>query len=165
MDAIEYVEKTAAATLAQACCTYDGMLERVYKFSTLVAGGAGGAGVYALGKIGSATASQVVPLAALSCWWFLIAGITLLHGAKSNAMKAGTSGNTLRERLLYHQRDGTYDEATALWYTRWDQLRSVDQQIVEYSDAASKRAQTLDRAYWCLACSPAVAVLAYLLTF
>lgn len=164
MDAIEYVEKTTAATLVQACSAYEGMLERVYKFSTLVAGGAGGAGVYALGKIGLPNISQVAPLAALSCWWFLIAGVTLLHGAKSNPMKAGTSSDTLRHRLLHHQRGGTTDEATALWYTRWDQLCSVDQQIVAYSEAATRRAGTLDRAYWCLACSPAIAALAYLLS-
>lgn len=164
MDSIEYVERTAAATLMQACAAYDGMLDRVYKLSTLVAGGAGGAGVYALGKLGAHSASQVVPLAALSCWWFLIVGATLFHGAKSNSMKAGTSADALRQRLLQHQRDSTGDEATALWFTRWDQLCSVDLQIVQYCEAATKRAGTLDKAYWCLACSPAVAAIAYLLT-
>lgn len=162
MDSIEYVERTAAATLMQACNAYDAMLDRVYKFSTLVAGGAGGAGVYVLGKMESLSAGQVVPLAALSCWWFLIVGATLFHGAKSNSMKVGTSAETLRQRLLQHQRDGTADEATALWFTRWDQLCSVDLQIVQYSEAATNRAGTLDKAYWCLACSPAVAALAYL---
>lgn len=164
MDSIEYVEKTAAGTLTQACTAYDGMLDRVYKFSTLVAGGAGGTGIYALGKIGSLSASQVVPLAALSFWWFLIVGVTLFHGAKSNSMKAGTSADALRQRLLQHQRGGTVDEATALWFTRWDQLCAMDLQIIQYSEAATRRAGTLDRAYWCLACSPAIAALAYLLT-
>lgn len=39
MDSIEYVERTATATLMQACTAYDDILDRVYKFSTLVAGG------------------------------------------------------------------------------------------------------------------------------
>lgn len=164
MDAIEYVEASAQATLKEARAAYDGMHERIYKLVTLVTGGAGAVGVYTLGKLGSAPMWQLVPLAAVCCWWFLIAGAVLARGAKSNSFSVGTSADALRRRLLAHQaRAGCSEESVALWYTRWDHLVSVDEQILSYSHAATRRARTLDAAYLCLICSPAVAAWAYLL--
>jgi hypothetical protein len=164
MDALEYAEKIAGETLNQARNAYDSMYDRVYKFATLVAGGADGVGAYALGKIGTAGAHlQVWPLGALSCWWFLIAGAVLFHAAASNTLMVGTASAAIRRRLDKHLKaagsDGTVE--TALWFTRWDQLAAIDGQIESYSGAASRRAIALDRAYWCLACSPFIPALAY----
>jgi hypothetical protein len=163
MDALEYSEEIAGETLNQARDAYDAMHERVYKFATLVAGGAGGVGVYALGKIGTAGAHlQVWPLAALSCWWFVIAAAILLRGAASKKLMVGTSSAAIRRRLDKHLKAGKDDSTeTALWLTRWDQLAAIDDQIEKYSAAASQRALALDRAYWALVGSPVIAVTVY----
>lgn len=168
MDALEYAEKIAGESLDQARDAYDLQYERVYKFATLVASGAGAAGVYAVGRIGTPAAYTLVwPLAALSCWWFVVVGALLLRGAASNKLMIGTGSAAIRARLAKHsaalQASG-YSEGMAeggLWLTRWDQLAAVDAQIEQYGAAATQRARALDRAYWALVCSPAIAGLAY----
>lgn len=160
--ALELAEAVSAQALDDSRKAYDALYERVYRFATLLASGAGGAGVYALGKVGQTDAAlQVLPLAALSVWWFVIVAALLLRGGASRAMKAGTAGDKVRERFLKHLAQHGND-AHAVWYTRWDQVKTVDKQAEDYAKGTSDRALTLDKAYWCLAGSPAVAVLAYL---
>lgn len=167
MDALEFAEKTSAETLDQVRGAYDKLHESVLKLATLVAGGAGGAGVYALGKIGTVGAHlQVWPLMSLSCWWFFIAGALLVRGAASNTLLAGTSSGAFRQRFEKHLKNagaaGAHD--TALWLTRWDELAGVDEQIELYAAAASRRARVLDRAYLCVVVSPIIAGIAYAFT-
>lgn len=168
MDSIEYAEKTAEGTLAQARAAYESMHERSYKFATLVAGGAGGVAVYALGKINvQGAATQLVLLGVLSCWWFFIAGVVLLRGSRSNPLTLGTLGSAVRRRIQAHvdAQKGEADQDAALWYVRWDQLEGVDAQILSYSRAATRRAKVLDAGAWCLALSPIVVGLAYAVRF
>lgn len=168
MNSIEYAEKTAEGTLEQARAAYELMHDRSYKFSTLVAGGAGGVAVYALGKFNVQDATvQLVLLGVLSCWWFFIAGIVLLRGSRSNLLTVGTTGNAIRQRIQAHAsaQVGKADQDAALWYTRWDQLESVDEQIVRYSKAATRRAKILDAGVWCVALSPVVMAIAYAMKF
>lgn len=163
MDALDYAEKTASETLARAQAAYDALHTRIYAFATVLATGAGGAGVYALGRLDEP--SQLVPLGTLSCWWFLIVGAVLLKGAASRAITLGTSGDAIRRRLLQHQQSPQTagDVAAALWFTRWDQLASVDQQTAAFAAGTTERARVLDRAYWCVVASPLVAGLGWLL--
>lgn len=166
MQAVDFAEKVAYDTRDEARRSYDAMHERVYKFVTLLTGAAGGVSVYALGKLGSPGAGlQFAPLGALALWWFFIAGVVLLKGAASRTLPLGSSSTGIRERLLHHQKapDADDGQVAAVWNTRWDYLRSVDEQIEAYRDGCSRRATVLDRAYWCLVCSPVVPALAYLL--
>ena len=162
--ALEFAEKAAAETLDDARKAYDALYERVYKFGTLLASGAGAAGIYGLGKIGQpGAAGQVATLLALSAWWFTISAFTLLHGGSSRPLAAGTAGDSVRERFLKRLSEKGSD-ADALWYTRWDQVKAVDEQAAAYADGTSARARALDKAYRCLVASLAVVPLAYVLT-
>jgi hypothetical protein len=164
MNNLEFAEKASSEALDDARKAYDALHERIYKFATFLAGGAGGVGVYALGKIGAANAaSQFFPLAALSLYWFILVGAVLVKGASSRQLTAGTTSKAIRERLNRYSSSGSNDE-NALWLTRWDQLASVDKQIEDYADGTSRRARSLDIAYTCLACSPAIPAIAYLFT-
>jgi hypothetical protein len=162
MDALEFAEKVSGEALESAQSAYDDMQERVYKFASVLAGGAGGVGAYAIGKLGPQTpVSQVVPLIVLSVYWFSIVAVLLIRGARSTHLMAGTSSAAVRERVAKHKKEGASDE-DALWFTRWGHLSAVDAQIKQYADGATRRARALDNAYWCLAVSPAVAALGYL---
>jgi hypothetical protein len=170
VDALEYAEKITDETLDQVRDAYDAQYERVYKFATLVASGAGAAGVYAVGKIGTPGPATVLwALAALSCWWFLILGAVLLAGARSEQLLVGTASAAIRGRIAKHTAalnlttPGTDVTDTALWLTRWDQLAAVDKQIDLYSEAATRRARVLDYAYSCLVGSPLIAAVGYAL--
>jgi hypothetical protein len=150
MDAIDFAEQVAGAALTEARGTYDLLHDRAYRFITLALGGAGGAGVYALGKIGASGALiQVLPLCAVSLWWFSIALYLLLKASTSQEMKAGTTSAAIRSRIRQHtpslEWEGANEQALAL--TRWEQLAAVDLQIDTYSAAASQRATVIDRAY------------------
>jgi hypothetical protein len=162
MSSVELAEKVTADALQSSRGAYDLMHDRAHKFATIVAGGAGGAGIYALGKIGLASAwPQVVSLGALSIWWFVIAGTVLLRAAASRPLMAGTSSAAIRSCMRSHLDKGD-NEDIALWKTRWQNLAAVDLQIKGYARGTTARAQVLDRAYWCIACSPAIGVLGYL---
>lgn len=85
---------------------------------------------------------------ALSAWWFIIAAFTLLHGGSSRSLTAGTAGDSLRKRFLEHL--ATHgSEADALWYTRWDHVKTLDKQAAAYAMGTSARAGALDKAYIC----------------
>lgn len=166
MDTVEYVEQVVIATLAEARSTYDALHERVHKLVTLIAGGAGGTGVYVLGKVGAGDAwLQVWPLAALCCWWLGIAGVLLMRGATSLPLTAGSSAATLTESFNRHfsGQEGADAEAKALQLTRWSQLAAVDGQIKSFCAGADLRSSALDGAYKALVCSPVIAAFAVLL--
>lgn len=166
MNTLEFAEQVANETLKDTRQAYDALHERIHKFMTLLAGGAGGVGIFALGKLGPASAaSQIAPLGALCIWWFAIVGVVMLQGAKSRPLKAGTDSAAIRTRFLKHTVNiPSAPTDDALWYTRWEHLAAVDSQIESYASGTSARAHTLDKAYVCVACSPAVAALAYLFT-
>jgi hypothetical protein len=168
MDAIEFAEKITGETLDQLRDVYDTQHERIYKFATLLASGAGAAGVYALGQVGTPAGRAVVwPVAAVSCWRFLIVAVLLLRGVLSNLLLAGTASAAIRERIGKHTvalKAESPDKDTsegALWLTRWEQLAAMDLQILQYSGANTRRARVLDRAYWAFVASPLVAAAAY----
>lgn len=168
MHVIDYVEQVTAGTLNEAKSTYDALHERVHKLVTLIVGGAGGVGVYALGKVGAIGAIiQVLPLSALACWWLLIAGVLLLRGATSLELKAGSTSSSLTQ--TFNRRWSTVEgenlESQALDLVRWDQLASVDLQIIDFCRGATLRSKSLDNAYKALVFSPLVAVFFLLLAY
>ena len=168
MDITEFAESCAESALDEAKATYDGFHERVHKLVALLVAGAGGAGVYALGKMGPQSAlMQVIPLGALSCWWLLIAGLLLLHGASSLEMTPGSTSAAVAEHFNRHFRalESDQAEAQALLKTRWDQLAAVDCQILAYCAGVTQRAKALDKAYLAVVFSPLIVALALLLAY
>lgn len=168
MIALEYVEQVTAGTLSEAKATYDALHERVHKLVTLIVGGAGGVGVYALGKIGVTGAMvQVLPLSALACWWLLIAGMLLLRGATSLELKAGSTSASLTHAFNRHWPtvEGEGLESQALNLARWDQLAAVDLQIADFCKGARLRAKALDDAYLALVFSPVIVVVFLFLAY
>jgi hypothetical protein len=158
MDVVDFMEETATATLKVAAESYDSAYERVNKLATLIAGGAGAAGVYALGKIGvRSDLFQVLPLLLLAVWWLGVAATLVLARSKSREVNLG--GNSIELRKIYNEELGRLasadDSAThALEQTRWRQLDAIDEQIRIYSEGLSNRSEALDRAYRALAASP-----------
>lgn len=157
MRALEIAEDIAAHTLDDARKGYDALYERVYRFAALLASGAGAAAVYAFGKIGHPGAlTEIVPIAALSLWWFAIMVSLLARGGASRALKAGTGGDAFRARYLQRLQEHGSEE-DAVWLSRWDQVKAVDLQAEDYAKGTTARARSLDRAVWFLAGSPVIA--------
>lgn len=158
MATIDFMEQTATATLKVAADSYDLAYERVNKLATLILGGAGAAGVYALGKIGvRSELFQVLPLCLLAVWWLGIAATLMLAGSKSREVSLGADSMELRK--IYNEELGKLpsasDSATqALEHTRWRHLDAIDLQIRIYADGLTNRSEALDKAYRALAASP-----------
>lgn len=153
MDILEYSESISAATLNEARQTYDVLHERSHKLAALVAGGAGAAGVYALGKVGVEGGQiQLWAVGALSLWWFAIAGVVLRRGATSLELTPGSTTETLARTFNRHfaSLEPEDAETKALTLTRWDQLTAADLQIDAYCRGGTIRAKTLDGAYLAL---------------
>lgn len=166
MDAIDYVEATVAAALTEAKGAYDTMHERAYKFVTLVMGAAGAMAVYGLGKIGTADyLLQLVPLGVWAFYLFWVASRLLLKGAATQQMTSGTTCASLHERLMRHAKNAERADPTDadVNFTRWDQARTVDEQILAFSKGASDRAKALDLAYKRVAFSPIIGAAGLLL--
>jgi hypothetical protein len=176
MNEVEYAEKITADALQQARHAYDMLYDRVYRFSTLVAGGGGAMGTYAFGKMGDTqTSPQWIALLTVSGWLFFLSGFAIWFGTSSNTLTVGTLAKAIRARLSAHESNSTgitlrEDEPDrakfdarqqALWLTRWDNLAAVDEQIVSVSKATSRRAKSLDLSHKMLMATPAIAIAAY----
>lgn len=167
MDVVDFMEEAATATLKVAAESYDAAYERVNKLATLLAGGAGAAGVYAIGKIGvRSDLFQVLPLLLLAIWWLGVAATLVLAGSKSREVNLGA--NSIELRKIYNeelaQLGSAEDSAThALQQTRWRHLDAIDEQIRIYSEGLSARSEAIDKAYRALAASPVPALLGIVL--
>lgn len=158
MPVLDFMEQTATATLKVAAESYDSAYERVNKLAALILGGAGAAGVYAVGKIGSRSdLFQALPLSLLAVWWLGIAATLMLAGGRSREVNLGA--NSIELRKIYNEELGRLasadDSATlALEQTRWRHVDAIDEQIRIYSEGLSSRSEALDRACRALAASP-----------
>lgn len=167
MGVIDFMERSATATLKVATDSYDSAYERVNKLGALILGGAGAAGVYALGKIDAPSdLFQVLPLALLAIWWLGVAATLLLAGGKSREVNLGA--NSIELRKIYNEELGRLSSsddraAHALEQTRWRHLDAIDDQIRIYAEGLSHRSEALDRTYRALAASPLPAFIGILL--
>lgn len=164
MDAINYVEATVAAALTEARTTYDTLHDRSYKFVTLVMGAASAMAVYGLGKVGTdGYLLQLIPLGFWSLYLFWVASKLLIDGAATQQMNVGTTSAKLIERIHQHEKDKSGEQAQheAVISTRWDQVASIDQQILDYSKGATRRGLAIDIAYKRTAKSPIFGLFGY----
>lgn len=158
MTVVDFIEQTAAGTLKVAADGYDLAYERVSKLATLILGGAGAAGVYALGKIDArADLFQVLPLSLLALWWLGVGGTLMLSGSRSREVNLGASSLELRK--IHNDEVGRLESAVeaqtvALEKLRWRHLDAIDEQIAIYARGLSERSEALDAAYRALIASP-----------
>lgn len=176
MNEVEYGEKITADALQHARHAYDMLYDRIYRFATLVAGGGGAVGTYALAKLGETQASaHWIALLAVSAWLFFLSGLALWFGTSSTTLTAGTTARAMRARINIHEARWTLDRlqqsdtgtpindarGTAFWLTRWDNLAAVDKQIESFSQATTRRARALDWSHRMLMLTPLVAIAAH----
>ncbi len=157
MDPLGYVEDRTEKTMAVLRHAYDDFHERAYKLATVLVAGAGAAGAYALGKVGSAGGVMAwAPLAGLSLSWMGVAACLVWRGATTRELSPGNGPKNLLG--YYDERLGTLqNEAQALEQTRRAELALQQKRIGEYEAGCVARAHSIDMAYKSAAvCSPLV---------
>ena len=147
MDPLEYVEVRTEKTMAVLRHAYDDLHERAYKLATVLVAGAGGAGAYALGKIGgTGGAIAWAPLAALALSWLGVAACLVWRGATARDLSPGNGPKNLLgyydERLAALQ-----DAGQAMEQTRRAELGLQQKRMGEYEAGCIERADALDLAY------------------
>lgn len=169
MQEIDYLEDQARRNAAFSLDNLDKINQRAQGLLTLLLGGAGGAGVYALGQLGKAEAVQVVwALASLSLWWFGLAALLAVRAVPTREVRApANDGLTLLRQL-----QGPFTEyvkvATAAGESPRDaftlvreaELKVLHDTAAIYRNASSGIAAVLDKAYLCMAASPVAPALA-----
>lgn len=160
MDTLVYVEQKASLSLEIARKSYDDLHERAYKLATLLVGGGGAIGAYALAKITASAAPMTwAPLAALALSWLAIAGQLIWVGATSNRVSPGNGSKNL---LGYHKarvEDG-WSEEQAFSITREKELELMQTRLYAYMRGGDARVEAIDLAYRAVAiASPLVPLL------
>lgn len=157
MEPIDYMERETTRTLGLLMAEYAASHERVYKLLTLLIGGAGALGSYALTRL-AAPAMQWAPLLALAVWWFGIAAYLMARGVQSHRLGVGGTPNVLCGSFV--QKGGDFgterqqENQLALTNTRLAELTTHQERIMAYGRACSARAHAMDKAYWAAAASP-----------
>ncbi|ATG94647.1 hypothetical protein QRO08_15950 [Paracidovorax citrulli] len=148
MDELEYVEKRSGATMAVLRQTYDDFYERSYKFATVLVGGGGALGAYALGKIGVDGVTPVAwaPVAALAMSWFGIAAQLIWSGAISRRLSPGNPAGNIIDYYDDRIAEG-HDSNSALAVTRRAELILEHTRAREYATGCVDRAEALDMSY------------------
>ena len=147
MEPLEYVEGLTEKTVTVLRQSYDDLHERAYKLATVLVGGAGAAGAYALGKMGGTSAAVVwAPLAALALSWLGVAALLVWRGATSRVLSTGIGPRNplgyFDERLV---ESGV--PAVAMEQTRRAELALQQTRIDEYNRGCTERALAIDLAY------------------
>jgi hypothetical protein len=161
---LDYAESLSERSLDVARKSYDELHERVYKLATVLAGGAGAMGAYALGKYSDlAAAVQWLPLAVLSLWWFATAGILVLRGAISRTLSPGNGPDNIRKyyaaRLAEQPPEAPSRTTDALRITREAELDLNQKRLRAYSEGCNARSGAVDTAYRMVAVSPVAPLL------
>lgn len=160
MEKLEYVEKRAADTLLVLRQSYDDLHERAYKLATVLVGGGGAVGAYALGQFqpgGSVLAWA--PLAALALSWWGVAIPLMWTGATTTKLSPGNGPKNLLSYFEDRRSAGAGDQ-DAFRIMREAELNLQQQRIDAFSAGCVARADAIDYAYKAVViCSPAVPLL------
>lgn len=147
MDVLDYVEDRAGKTVEVARKAYDDLHERVYKLATVLVGGGGAVGAYALSKVAEDPGATLwAPLGALSLSWLATAAQLIWVGATS---RAASPGNGPKNLLGYYRArvDEKWNAEDAFRITREAELDLLQGRISAYNDGCISRAEAVDRAY------------------
>lgn len=147
MEPLAYVEDRTEKTMAVLRHAYDDLHERAYKLATVLVAGAGGAGAYALGKIGgTGGAIAWAPLAALALSWLGVAACLVWRGATARDLSPGNGPKNLLG--YYDERLATLKDADqAMEQTRRAELVLQQKRIGQYETGCIERADAIDLAY------------------
>ncbi len=89
MEALDYIEQQGQRSAAFSLETVELMNKRAQALLTLLMGGAGATGSYALAHIGEPNSRWVVfCLGAVSVWWFFLAAYVTWRGLASRKIRA-----------------------------------------------------------------------------
>lgn len=160
MEMLDYMEREALRTLQALMAEYATAHGRVYQLATLLLGGGGGVGAYALGQWLRDGAAQVLwlPLLAVSLWWFALAGVLLLGGGLSRRLGLGGTPDVLG--AAYTAESGDFGDAgashnqLAVVKVRLAELATHQQRIEDWMRACAARTHVLDTVYRLAACTP-----------
>lgn len=168
MDELTYLEDQARRNAAFSLENMDRLCQRAQSLLTLLLGGAGGAGAYALAQLGKPDAVwAVASLGALSLWWFVLAGwvATVLLTPKAvrpPAADGWDSLNFLHTTLApWAQAQGQPVENN-LAHLREQDLKHLHDTAAEYRGINGSMARHIKGINYCAAGSPVIAILALL---
>lgn len=169
MDVLDYMEREARLTLAEAMRSYTETHERAYKLLTVLLPAAAAVAVYAVNEAGTGRVRTAALAGALALCWFMVAGTLAWFGMRAYQLSDGaTPGSLMRaydpmpgawDEVCYPgeaiHRDGAYPGGPLVDLRRRE-LLTVDLRISAYQAAVTERAEWLHRAYRLLALSPLV---------
>lgn len=160
MQMLDYMEKEALRTQQALMAEYATAHGRVYQLATLLLGGGGAVGAYALGQWLKDGVQPLLwlPLLAVSLWWFVLAGVLLLGGGLSRRLGLGGTPNVLGQAYVAKGGDFGEPEAEhnqrAVVDVRLAELATQQQRIEDWLRACAARAHVLDTVYRLAACTP-----------
>lgn len=165
---IDYLEDQARRNAAFSLDNMDRLTQRAQGMLTLLLGGAGGAGAYALGQIGRPDAVwAVASLGAVSLWWFALAAwvaVRLLvpHHVRPPAADGLSSLNYLRGPLAQWAQKAGKTKDDQLLVMREQELQNLHNTAAEYRGVNGYMARHIRLINCCAAASPLPALLALL---
>lgn len=167
MEELAYLEEAGRRNAAFSLDTLDKLNQRANALLTLLLGGAGGAGAYALGQIDKAAGLWVVaPLVALSLWWFVLAAWVAMRAVPTREVRAPAgSGYALLQYLqgplaqyVKTEIAAGREPKDAFTLLREAELSTVHETAAIYRQASDGIATVLDRVYIGAAASPVFAL-------
>lgn len=166
MEILDFAEKQGQRSAAFSLETLELMSKRATTLLTLLLGGAGATGAYALGQIGKpGSLWALCALGAVSLWWFSLAAWVTVCAMKTQVVSAPAGGG-----LALLEQAKKYDDyikqakiegespADCLTLLREMELRILMKSQDGYRNASALTARALDVAYIGAAATPAFAV-------
>ncbi|HEY5582562.1 MAG TPA: hypothetical protein VIK56_15635 [Rhodoferax sp.] len=162
MEILDFAEAQGQRNAAFSLETLELMSKRAHALLSLLLGGAGAAGAYALGQIGKpGGAWSLGALGAVSLWWFVLAAWVALRALRTQEVRApACDGQALVEHaraLDDYIKQAKYEgesPADVLTLLREGELMTLQKTADDYRSASKSIAQALDRAYLWIAITP-----------
>ena len=168
MQDIDYLEDQARRNAAFSLDNMDRLFQRSQSLLTLLLGGAGGAGAYALAQLGKPDSVwAVAALGALSLWWFVLAAwvsvvLQTPQAVRPPAADGWVSLEHLRGPLTEWAQSQELTPEQKLMLLREQDLKHLHDTAAEYRGINGHMARHIKRINYGAAASPLVAVAALL---
>ena len=155
MEVLDFVELQSQRSAAYSIGGMESMRTQAHTVLGLLLGGAGAAGVYALGQIGKPGALWAIyALGAVSMWWFYLAG-RLAHGALRTDEVSGPAnrGGALWAQIKLYQTYAAEVQAEggpavdALQLLREMEIRTAQACAESHALVSTRAADALDKCY------------------
>lgn len=166
MTELDYLEDQARRNAAFSLENMDKLTQRAQGLQTLLLGGAGGAGAYALGQIGKPGGLwAVAALGVLSLWWFALAAWLAVKALPTHDVRAPAGDGWallehLRGPLAQWAKDVGEPPENHFPRLREGELKNLTETARRYREVNARLADRIDRIGVCAAFSPLPALLA-----